>query len=127
MISCYLQIAPLYEKLKYRLYNSLYRRQKRLESRFNGDVLKMREELGVDVPQRAKRPRRSKGDSESSQSVPSATASSEVPSNVPTVMTDNALGGALLTNQGDICNFLLFFRYASKFTLKIQYLIIQMR
>ena len=40
-----------------------------MESRFSGDITKIREELGVDVPHRPKRPRKSK---EVSQSTPSA-------------------------------------------------------
>ena len=74
-----LQIAPLYEKLKDRLYNSFYRRQKRLEKKYNGDISKVREELGVDVPLRTKRRRLSKKgqntnvDSQTSQTEESGT------------------------------------------------------
>ena len=68
IILTHAQIGPLYEKLKDRLYNSFYRRQKRLEARYKGDLLKMREELGVEIPLRAKRPRKSKEASTSTKS-----------------------------------------------------------
>jgi hypothetical protein len=50
----------LYEKLKTRLYNALYHREKRLEAKYKGDLAKMREDLGFDVQVRVKRRRKSK-------------------------------------------------------------------
>ena len=58
-----LQLAPLYDKLKSRLYNALYHREKRLEAKYKGDKSKMREDLGFEVPVRIKRPRKSKENS----------------------------------------------------------------
>ena len=54
------QLGPLYDKLKSRLYNALYHREKRLEAKYKGDKTKMREDLGFEVPVRIKRPRKSK-------------------------------------------------------------------
>ena len=104
MISCALQIAPLYEKLKHRLYNSFYRRQKRLESRFSGDITKIREELGVDVPHRPKRPRKSK---EVSQSTPSAQTTTNESDTTTKVASASSTQHApiettsLLSNEGE--------------------------
>ena len=55
-----LQLGPLYDRLKSRLYNALYHREKRLEAKYKGDKTKMREDLGFEVPVRIKRPRKSK-------------------------------------------------------------------
>ena len=59
------QLGPLYEKLKTRLYNAQYHREKRLEAKYKGDVSKMRDDLGFEVPVRVKRRRKSKQQSTS--------------------------------------------------------------
>jgi len=49
-----------YEKLRTKLYNSEYRRLIRIDKKYNGDRVKIREELGFDMPVRAKRQRQLK-------------------------------------------------------------------
>ena len=92
----------MYDKLKHRLYNSFYRRQKRLESRFSGDLLKIRDELGVDIPKRPKRPRKSKENSEPTTSGESTVCASGSTTNVASASTGHALeANSLPTDQGD--------------------------
>ena len=55
-----MQIEDLYEKLKFRLYNTEYRKMKRIEQRYDGDRSKILNELGFDLPFRAKRVRKTK-------------------------------------------------------------------
>ena len=47
------------------MYNTEYRRVKRILDKHNGDTSKIREELGFDVPTRAKRQKRSNADKQS--------------------------------------------------------------
>ena len=49
-----------YEKLKAKLYNTEYRRLARIDKKYNGDRVKIREELGFDMPVRSKRKRTQK-------------------------------------------------------------------
>ena len=57
-----MQIEDLYEKLKFRLYNTEYRKMKRIEQRYDGDRSKIRTDLGFDLPFRAKRVRKTSKD-----------------------------------------------------------------
>ena len=67
-----MQIEDLYEKLRFKLYNTEYRKMKRIEKRYDGDRSKIRSDLGFDLPFRAKRVRKNKD--KASQDVPQVDA-----------------------------------------------------
>ena len=57
-----------YEKLRTKLYNTEYRRLARIEKKYNGDRVKIREELGFEMPVRSKR-KRTQSDSTASSAI----------------------------------------------------------
>ena len=68
-----MQIEDLYEKLRFKLYNTEYRKMKRIEKRYDGDRSKIRSDLGFELPFRAKRVRKTSKD-KASQDIPELNA-----------------------------------------------------